>query len=69
MRWANCQADSDLLDSRMWFGGRTPSSKEAISARADSKKTLLVPDDPAVKRWHSNSIQEMLSMLWDLLPC
>ena len=62
VRWATCQADSDPSSiSGMWFGGRTPSSKEAISARADSKKTLLVLDEAQQSSdRHSNSIQEML---------
>ena len=62
MRWATCQADSDPSSiSGMWFGGRTPSSKEAISARADSKKTLLVLDEAQQSSdRHSKSIQEML---------
>ena len=62
VRWATCHADSDLSSiAGMWFGGRTPSSKEAISARADSKKTLLVLDEAQQSSSrHSNSIQEML---------
>ena len=62
VRWANCQADSDPSSiAGMWFGGRTPSSKEAISAKADSKKTLLVLDEAQQSSGrHSNSIQEML---------
>ena len=62
VRWATCQADSDPSSiAGMWFGGRTPSSKEAISARADSKKTLLVLDEAQQSSGrHSNSIQEML---------
>ena len=62
VRWATCQADSDPSSiAGMWFGGRTPSSKEAISARADSKKTLLILDEAQQSSGrHSNSIQEML---------
>ena len=62
VRWANCQIDSDLSSiAGMWFGGRTPSSKDAISARADSKKTLLVLDEAQQSSGrHSDSIQEML---------
>ena len=36
VRWSTCQTDSDPSSiAGMWCGGRTPSSKEAISARAD----------------------------------
>ena len=62
VRWATCQTDSDPSSiAGMWFGGRTPSSKEAISARADSNKTLLVLDEAQQSSSrHSNSIQETL---------
>lgn len=46
VRWATCQVDSDSSSiARMWLGRRAPSSNEAIAARADSKKTLLVLDE------------------------
>jgi len=46
VRWATCQTDSDSSSiARMWLGGRSPSSKEAISMRVDSKRTLLVLDE------------------------
>ncbi|GIS48296.1 MAG: hypothetical protein Ct9H90mP21_2030 [Methanobacteriota archaeon] len=46
VRWATFPGRlRPLLDSRNVVRGRTPSSKEAISARADSKKTLLVLDE------------------------
>ena len=46
VRWATCQTDSDSSSiARMWLGGRAPTSKDAIVARVDSKKTLLVLDE------------------------
>ena len=46
VRWATCQTDSDSSSiSRMWLGGRAPTSKDAIVTRVDSKKTLLVLDE------------------------
>ena len=62
VRFATCQADTDLRSiAGSWFGGRTPSTKDAIAARADSKKTLLVLDEAQqLSGRHSNSIQEML---------
>ena len=62
VRWENGQSDSDPRSiAGSWFGGRTPSTKDAIAARADSKKTLLVLDEAQqLSGRHSNSIQEML---------
>ena len=46
VRWATCQTDSDSSSiARMWLGGRSPTSKEAVVTRIDSKKTLLVLDE------------------------
>jgi len=46
VRWATCQTDSDSSSiARMWLGGRSPTSKDAIVSRVDSKKTLLVLDE------------------------
>ena len=62
VRWATCQTDSDPSSiAGMWFGGRTPSSKDAIAARADSNKTLLVLDEAQQSsERHTESIQQML---------
>ncbi len=46
VRWATCNTDSDASSlARMWLGGRSQTSIEAIAARVDSKRALLVLDE------------------------
>jgi len=62
VRWATCQTDSDSSSiARMWLGARAPSSKDAIAARVDSKRTLLVLDEAQQSHErHVGGIQEIL---------
>ena len=46
VRWSSANADSDVRSiGEMWLGGNPPSSIESISAKLDSKRTLLVLDE------------------------
>ena len=62
VRWATCNTDSDASAvAGMWIGDRAPASSEAIAAKVDSKRTLLVLDEAQqVSSRHVAAIQRLI---------